>query len=510
MNVNALSNKTIAKNTLFLYVRMVIVLVVSLFTTRVILNALGATDFGIYNVVGGIVTIMSFLNGALSGSTSRFLTFTLGKGDLNELHKTFASALNLHIIVALLVIIVGETIGLWFFYNKLVIPEDRMTAAFWVYQLSIATTVINFTQIPYTASLISHENMSIYAYVGLYEAFARMLIAYLIVISPIDKLISYAILLAVNTLIVQYFYRFYTRRKYEECKFALVWDKKLYKNLLSYCGWELFGGIASVSQGQGITIVLNMFFGPVVNAARAIVGQIQSALQMFVTNFLTAARPQVIKRCADGDYTSMYSLAFYSARFSYMLMLALILPVCFEIDFILKIWLGDNIPEYTNIFTVIILSTSLFQTIHTASLMPYHAIGKIRSGNLIGGGLMILALPVSYILFMCGFEPYWAFITVFITNGLQQFSTWAIIHNYVEYRYRSLLTDVYLPCIFVTILAFISPAIIYFTIPQGWLRFLILTITSELSMLFIFTYIGLKANERQKIISMIKHKINNE
>lgn len=489
---------------------MVIVLVVSLFTTRVILNALGATDFGIYNAVGGIVTIMSFLNGALSGSTSRFLTYTLGKGDLIELRKTFASALNLHIVVALLVIVVGETIGLWFLYNKLVIPEDRMNAAFWVYQLSIVTTVINFTQIPYTASLISHENMSIYAYVGLYEAFAKMLIAYLIIISPIDKLLSYAILLAFNTLIIQFFYRLYTRRKYDECKFALVWDKNLYTQLLSYCGWELFGGIATVSQGQGITIVLNMFFGPVVNAARAIVGQIQGSLQMFVTNFLTAVRPQVIKRCADGDYSSMYSLAFYSARFAYMLMLALILPVCFEIDFILRIWLGNTVPEYTNIFTVIILSTTLFQTIHTASLMPYHAIGKIRMGNLIGGGLMLIALPVSYVLFRCGFEPYWAFITVFITNGLQQITTWIIIHNYVEYRYKSLLTEVYLPCILVTLLAMVMPVIIHFSMPQGWLRLLTLTITSEIALFFIIAYVGLKVNERKRIISMIKQKIRHE
>lgn len=489
---------------------MAIVLVVSLFTTRVILNALGVTDYGIYNVVGGIVTIMSFLNGALGGSTSRFLTYSLGKGDLKELRLTFASALNLHIIVALLVVIFGETIGLWFFYNKLLIPEARIDAAFWVYQISIITTVINFTQIPYTASIISHENMSIYAYVGLYEAFAKMMIAYLIAISPIDNLIYYAILLALNTLIVQSFYRIYTRRKYEECKFALVWDKQLYKKLLSYCGWELFGGLASVSQGQGITIVLNMFFGPAVNAARAIVGQIQNSIQQFVTNFLTAARPQVIKRFADGDYSSMYSLAFYSAKFAYMLMLALILPVCFEIDFILKIWLGDEVPEYTNIFTIIIIATTLFQTIHTASLMPYHAIGKIGVGNLIGGGLMLLALPVSYILFKFGFEPYWAFFTIFITNGLQQFTTWALIHSYVKYSYKKLFFEVYLPCFLVTLCALVVPVSLYCSMQQGLLRFILLTVTSELAMIIIVAYIGLKANERKRILSMIKQKLHHD
>ena len=233
-------NKRIAKNTMFLYLRMMVVMVVSLFTSRVILNSLGATDYGIYNVVGGIVTIVGFLNSALSAGTSRFLTFALGERNLEKQKSTFGASLNLHIAVALLVLLVGETIGLWFFYEKMIIPEDRMNAAFWVYQFSIVTTMVNFTQVPYNASLIAHENMSIYAYVGLYEALSRLVIAFLITVSPIDNLIFYGLLLMVNSLFVQIFYRFYVVKNYEECRFSFVKDKTLYKNLLSYSGWDLF------------------------------------------------------------------------------------------------------------------------------------------------------------------------------------------------------------------------------------------------------------------------------
>ena len=311
-------------------------MVVTFFTSRIVLQVLGETDYGVYNVVGGIVTMMAFLNGALGASTSRFLTFHLGRGDQEALKKTFAATLNLHLLIALLVIILGETIGLWFFYEKLNIPDDRMVAAFWVYQFSIITTCINFTQVPFNASIISHENMSIYAYVGLYEALSRFGIAYLIYLSPIDKLIFYALIYMLNTVLVQLFYRLYTKRLYSECRFQFVREKSLYRQLLTYGGWDLFGGMASVAQGQGINIVLNLFFGPSVNAARAIAVQIQTGVTAFVQNITVAFRPQVIKSYACGDTARMYSLTFKAAKYSYALMLALSIPICFEMPFILS------------------------------------------------------------------------------------------------------------------------------------------------------------------------------
>lgn len=500
-------NKRIAKNTIFLYLRMIVVLVVSLYTSRVILSTLGATDYGIYNVVGGVVTIMTFLSGALGGSTSRFLTYDLGVGNQGKLNQTFSAALLLHIGVALLVVLFGETGGLWLLYNKLVIPDERMTAAFWVLQASIITTCINFVQVPFMASIISHEKMSIYAYVGLYDAAARLAIAFLITIAPYDKLIVYAFLLMMNALIVSSFYCLYTRRKYTECRLRKVKDFSLFKRILGYTGWELFGGVANVSQGQGINIVLNIFFGPVVNAARGVTQQISSAVTQFVTNFLLASRPQVIKYCAEEKYEEMYSLTFRTAKFSYLLMFAMVVPLCFEIDFVLKIWLGNYVPDYTNVFSIIVLITGLVSSLHTASLMPYHAIGRLGVGNVIGGTLMFLSLPITYVLFKMGLPPYWAFIAIFATNTLQQITTWVVIHSYRPYHYSDLLKSVYLPISLVTLLSVVCPFLITRYMEDGWGRFIILLVTTELAIAVVVYLIALTTSEKNTLKRFVQNKI---
>lgn len=504
----ATSNKTIAKNTAFLYVRMLLVMIVTFYTSRVILDVLGAEDYGIYNVVGGIVTIMAFLNGALSASTSRFLTYELGKGNRDRLKNTFSASLTLHIGVALLVLLLGETIGLWFFYEKLVIPDERMTAAFWVYQFSIVTTMMNFTQVPYNASLIAHENMSIYAFVGLYEACAKLAIVYLIKISPIDNLVFYGLLLMINTCAIQLFYRLYTANKYEECHLILVKDRQLYKTLLGYSGWDMFGNIAVVCQGQGINIILNIFFGPVVNAARAIAVQVQGGVQVFVQNFLVAVRPQVVKSYAENNVEKMYNLTFNAAKFSYILMLALLLPICFEIDFILGIWLGQNTPADTSIFVIIILVTYLMNTYHLSSLMSYHAIGKIKLGNIVGGSMMIAALPISYIVLKMGAPAYSVFLVIFAVNFTQMFWGWYIVHRYEKFSYLLLIKKVYIPTIIITILCVLPPYFINTTMEQGWYRLIILTVIIEVVLLLSTYYIALNKEERHNLIIFIKRKIN--
>lgn len=501
------SNKTIAKNTMFLYIRMAIVMVVTFYTSRVILAVLGASDYGIYNVVGGIVTMMAFLNGALSASTSRFLTYELGTGNIDLLKKTFSASLNLHICVALLVLLVGETIGLWFFYEKLVIPDERMNAAFWVFQFSIITTMVNFTQVPFNASLISHENMSVYAYVGLYEAISKLIIVYLLKLAPFDHLIIYALLLMLNTVGIQFFYRIYTSRKYSECRFQIVKDKVLYKKLLSYSGWDLFGGVAVICQNQGINILLNIFFGPVVNAARAITFQIQGAINQFVNNFLTAVRPQVVKSFAAKDYDRMYGLTFTGAKYSYLLMLALMLPLCFEISFVLKIWLGNNIPDCTYEFTIIVMITYLMETFHSASLMSYHAIGRIKTGNIVGGTLMILALPLSYVALKIGFPAYSVFIAIFGVNFIQMFFGWWLIRRYVSFEWNTLIKTTYLPTILITVMSCIMPFIIVLNMTESWLRFFIVIISIELPLLFMTYFIAIEKDERAKIKNIIYNKI---
>ncbi len=486
---------------------MLVVMLVSFYTARVILKSLGATDYGIYNVVGGVVTMMAFLNGALGSSTSRFLTYEIGAKNKERLRDTFSAALNLHICVALLVLLLGETVGLWFFYEKLVIPDDRLYAACWVYQFSILTMMVNFTQVPYNASLIAHENMSIYAYVGLYEAFSKLLIAYFITISPFDRLIFYASLLMVNSACIQLFYRFYTSKHYSECHFRMIRDKQLYHKLLGYSGWDLFGNLASICQGQGMNILLNIFFGPIVNAARAIAVQIQNAIVQFSNNFLVAVRPQVIKHFAEGNYAGMYDLTFRAAKYAYMLLLVLILPICFEINFVLRIWLGGSVPQDTNLFVILVLITYLFSIIHTASIMAYHAIGRIKTGNLVGGSLMMMSLPISYFVLEAGAPAYSVYIAIMICNFFNMCFTWWNIHRFVKFSYADLMIKVYVPCIEVTILSIVLPLFFVLSMEDNLLRFLLVVIFSEVLTLFFIFYVGMKYKERKRIFDLLKNKV---
>lgn len=486
---------------------MLIVMGVTFYTSRTILKVLGVSDYGVYNVVGGIVNMMAFLNGALSGSTSRFLTYELGNGNTENLKKTFSASLNLHIGVALLVLIIGETIGLWFFYEKIVIPPERISAAFWVFQFSIVTTMINFTQVPYNAALIAHENMSIYAYVGLYEAISKLIIVYLLYISPIDKLIFYGLLLMLNCIIIQLFYRYYTIKKYEECRFRKITDKNLYTTLIGYSGWDLVGSFAFICQGEGLNILLNIFFGPVINAARAIAMQIQSVLALFINNIMMAVRPQVIKSYATKNYNNMYQLTFQTAKYSYLLILMMAIPICFNMNFILHFWLGENVPLYTNIFTITIVITYVIQTFYTACLMPYHAIGKIKIGSIIGGIIMFSSLPINYILFKLNYPAYFAFITLFVTSLMLNSFLWWLVHKYVWFPKKKLISESILPCALITIVTCLASLFLHFNISEGWSK-LILMILLNIILIPLLTYkIALKQDERQRLLTLIKSKI---
>ena len=500
------SNKTIAKNTAFLYFRMLIVMVVTFFTARVILKSLGVEDYGIYNVVGGVVSFMTFMSGALSGSTSRFLTYELGKGSIDRVEKTFAASLNLHICVALLILLFGESIGLWFFYEKLVIPGERMEAAFWVYQFSLLTTMINITQAPYNAVIIAHENMSIYAYIGVYEAISKLIITFLIMFSPIDKLVFYALLLALNQVGIQLFYRYYTYRKYQECHFSIVRDVEFYKPLINYTGWELFGGVAFVSQNQGVNILLNLFFGPVVNTARAISIQIQSAVLMFSANILKAIQPSVVKSCSVRDYDRMYELTFISIKISYVIVLAMVLPIIFETKYILDIWLGDSYPEKTIIFTRLTLIYALINIVHTSQLMCVHAIGKIKYTSLIGGTLLILSLPISYLLFRIGCQPEVVlYALMFSTIGLHLVEIF-VIHRYVPFSIINMIKIVYVPVIIISLLTLVFPYIIHTSVSEGILRLVYVILATEFILFPLSWYIIISKKYRSMILEILYRK----
>ena len=416
-------NKTIAKNTVFLYFRMLLVLGVSLYTSRVILDSLGVVDYGLYNVIGGIVAMLSFLNGCAAGATSRFLTFALGrKDDKQYVYKEiFSAAFIIHAFIAILIILVGETLGLWYLYNKMVIPPDRLDAAFCVFQISLLNVLVSFTQVPYNASIIAHERMGIYAYVGIYEAVAKLLIAYAIYLCTFDKLVVYALLLFAVTTSMSFFYRHYCVEKFgTDCRLCVVRNRSLYKRLLGYSGWDLIGNFGGVARSQGVNLILNLFCGPAVNAARAVAYQVEAGLNAFTTNFQTAVRPVVIKHYAAGEVGKAVSLVYNTCKFSCLLYSCLAVPIVLEASSIISLWLV-NPPEYTVPFMQIVLLTYLVVTINMSLTIGIHATGDVKRLNIFGGGKIFIELPIVYWVLKNGAEPYWAFVVLLVFSSLVMF-----------------------------------------------------------------------------------------
>lgn len=317
----ASSNQRIAKNTLLLYFRMFLMMGVSLYTSRVVLQTLGVEDFGIYSVVGGIITMFAFINGGMVSATQRFITFELARGCMDRLKSVFSTSLQIHALISLIVVLLGETVGFWFLYEKMVIPDSRMQAAVWVYQCSIIACVVNIMSIPYNADIVAHEKMSAFAYISIVEAFLKLGIVYLLLLSPWDKLKVYAVLLLIVQLVIRFVYSYYCHKHFEEASYQHQMDKPLFREMVGFAGWSFWGNLAGVLYTQGLNIMLNIFFGPVVNAARGIAVQVQSAVQQFVSNFQMALNPQITKTYATGNLSQMHSLMFRSARFSFFIVL---------------------------------------------------------------------------------------------------------------------------------------------------------------------------------------------
>ena len=376
------NNKRIAKNTVYLYFRMLITMIVSLYTSRVVLKVLGVSDYGLYNVIGGVVASFSMLGSALTVGTQRFLTYAMGERNEDKLKRTFSIAFGLHVYLVLIILVLAETIGLWFVCNKMNIPDGRMAAAVCVYQFSVITFVINLLQVPFQSCLISHERMNIYAYMSIYDVVMKLLVVFIISNILVDKLILYgALILFVQTSSV-FIYNIYCRKHFTECTFRIQLDKRLTREMLSYTGWNLFGGSLSFVTGQGINILFNIFCGTVVNAAQGITQSINSIICQFVSNFQTAVNPQIVKQFAAKEYASLYRLVMNNSRLAEYLYLIIAIPVFIEVEFILKIWLGE-VPEYTITFVRIILLQSALTPIDFPIGMLNHASGKLKWPSII-------------------------------------------------------------------------------------------------------------------------------
>ncbi len=401
MSTQASNNKRIAKNTVMLYIRMLLSIVVSLYTSRVVLQTLGVDDYGIYGVVGGVVAMFSFLNASMSGATSRFITFALGKDNPQEVNETFSTALIIHIVIALAIVLLAETIGLWFLEYKLVIPEERMNAARIVYQFSILAMAVQVTQVPYNASIISYEKMDVYAYVELLHVFLKLGIVYLLLIGNFDKLILYAFLVLAVNVIVAFTYRIYCLKHFETCRFHWILKKEKLIPMLSFSGWDLYGNMCYSVRQQGINMLINMFFGVAYNAASSVATSVQGIISNLSSNVVQAFRPQIIKNYAQTNFPALQLLLQRSIKYTLLLFLLIAIPVVLEIDSIMKLWLGE-VPAYATDFCRVMLAISMFNLINSVLCIAIEATGNVKRISFISGSIYLISVLITYIIFRLG------------------------------------------------------------------------------------------------------------
>lgn len=475
---------------------------VSLFTSRVILQTLGVEDYGVYSVVGGIVSMFTFINGGMISATQRFLTFEIGKGNLPQLKSVFSTSLQIHALIALIIILLGETAGLWFLYEKLVIPADRMTAAFWVYQCSIIACVVNIMSVPYNADIIAHEKMSAFAYISVLEVSLKLLIVYALYITPWDKLIMYAILILSVQLIIRLVYARYCSKHFEESHYQHQINKPLFKEMFTFAGWSFWGNLACVLYTQGLNLMLNVFFGPIVNAARGIAVQVQSAVQQFVSNFQVALNPQITKNYAIGNLSQMHSLMFRSARFSFFLLFFLTLPVLLETNYLLTIWL-KTVPTDAVVFTRWMVCISLLHTISNPCIIANQATGKVKVYQAVVGGILLMILPISYIVLRLGAPAYSVFIVHFCVESVAQFARMYMLRKLINLPMRAYLRHIYLPVIMVVALSCVLPIYVHSQLPDGLICFLVVGATCVLSVGVTVFIVGLTKDERNFFLNKV-------
>lgn len=508
MSEQASSNKRIAKNTLFMYFRMLIIIVVGLYASRIILATLGASDYGLFNVVGGIVVLLASINGTLATGTQRFLSFAIGESDEEQLKSVFSTAVLLHLLFAVIFLIIAETVGLWFLNVKMNIPEGREIAAFWVYQFSILSTVISIVQIPYMSALIAHEKMSIYAYMSIYDSVAKLLIIYLIQVAPLDKLIFYAGLIFVVGVTSALMYNLYCRRNFKECRLHPKLEKKIFKEMAVFSGWNMFGCVAVPAQTQGVNILLNIFFNTVVNAARGIAVHVNSMLIQFVGNFQTAVNPQIVKLYASGKKDEMIRLVINNSKFAGYLYLFIAVPLFVEVEFVLDIWLVDY-PDYTIPFLRIILIQSLIQTLTRPVVMVVHAVGKMRDVNLTAGLALLLILPVTYFFLKLGVDPVTVFAINIIPWLLETFFELYFENKYIGFPIWGFYKNVYLVVLPIALIIGAVPYFAHMFLPlEGWSRFLVVCTLSVMISGVVIFYLGLSKHLRGLVVDKVKEFIS--
>lgn len=508
MSTTASNNNRIAKNTILLYVRMLVIMVVTLYTSREVLNVLGVEDFGIYNVVGGVVTMLSFLNSSLTTSTQRFLNYEMANNDAKSLRTVFSNAEIAHVIIAVISAIMIEVIGLWLLYNKLEIPSEQFNATLWVFHFSVLSFFITVISSPYNAAIIAHERMNIYAYFSIIEVLLKLFSVYLLYVISYNKLIVYGALNLIICIIIRMVYNLYCYKNFEECRGKRILNIKILKQLFGFSGWMIFGCISDTLSKQGVNILINIFFGPALNASRAIAVQVQSAVNMFVTNFMTAVKPQIIKKYAAGQYESMYKLVFSSSKMSYYLLLILSVPVLIYTKDILTLWLV-NVPEQCVIFTRLVLIELLITAAYTPIAQVNQASGKIKRYQIAIAVIYILNFAFTYGAYKIGLPAYYTFVVSIIMSIIGLFVRVFILKIENHFPAKEYLIKIMLPLIPTTSIIYVLQyALKYFSGGISFINILpIILIGATVSCVIIY-FVGLNIQERNFIKSNIKLAYN--
>ena len=495
MNTISENNKRIAKNTFVLYIRMFVMMFIGFFTARITLNALGVDDFGINNVVGGLVSMFSLLSNSLTSAAGRFITFALGKGDLEEQKRTFVTTVNIHIILAIVVVLAVETVGVWFLNHKMNIPPDRMMAAHWVLQCSVVSFTLGLLSVPYNSSIIAHERMSAFAFLTIFDAVCKLIVVVSIYYYGGDKLILFSLLSLLPQVIRQGIFVWYCKRNFKECVYEFGWDRAIFKKMLGYSTWGFIGCTAGLMKDQGVNIVINIFTSPAVNAARGIAMQINSMISQFTSNFMMSLSPQITKCYAKADLVRMHKLMLYGSRLSYYLFLFISIPVFIEIETVLRVWLGE-VPEHTILFARLVLILTLTELLSSTLITAQSATGDIRNYQLVVGGIYLLNLPFSYLFLELGYAPETTVIVAITISLICLVVRLLFLRKTVNLSMRNYMINVVFNTFVVTFLSVPVPLFLYFHIGNDILRFFSVCCSSVFSTIIVIFFVGCNNKER--------------
>lgn len=491
------NNGQIARNTIFLYIRMVVVMCITLYTTRMILHVLGVDDYGIYSVVCGFVSMLGFLNTSITNATQRYYNYQIGQGQIDSVKSVFTSALLIQVILCVIILLLGETIGLWYIENKLVLPPERQTATFWVYQFSILTVCVSLFQTPYSAAVMAFERMNFYAIISIIDAVLKLIIVIILNRCTGDKLIYYGLMLFVVSLISWSLYLLFVKLKIKYIKLSFPISIVMLKSILTFSGWNVFSSISNIVSSQGVNILLNSFFGPIVNASRGVANQIMSAIQYFSANIIVAFRPQLIQSYSAGEYHRANFLLFSMSKISFVLMLIIALPIVIEIKPILVFWLGNNVPEYTAIFSSLVIISMLINILNSPISVMAHATGDIRRYELVYGFITASILPISYVFLKMGYKAEVVYIINIVIVLINQVCCIINLRRLYPLNLRDYFKNVIFPCLVMLLTSPMLPIFIHSTMPQSFIRILVVFIVSLISVMINFC---LFLNKEEKLI----------